>query len=122
MEIFILKEKIQPKQRPRFFRGVVYTPSETTKSENHIKKAYLQQCRNVFFEAIELDVKIYVGIKDKKRWGEYCQARPDLDNTLKTICDGLNGVAYRDDGQISRIKAQKIYAPFDYNIIKIKKI
>ena len=45
MEIFILKEKIQPKQRPRFFRGVVYTPSETTKSENHIKKAYLQQTK-----------------------------------------------------------------------------
>ena len=33
--------------------------------------------------------------------------RGDVDNYVKSIMDGLNGVAYLDDGQVMNIKAHK---------------
>jgi len=38
-----------------------------------------------------------------------CDCRPDLDNLIKSIEDGLNGVAFVDDGQIAHIEASKLY-------------
>ncbi len=35
---------------------------------------------------------------------------PDLDNLQKALFDALNGVIYRDDRQVVRVAAQKIYA------------
>ena len=34
---------------------------------------------------------------------------PDLDNLIKFVCDALNGVFYKDDSQISQLKAEKLY-------------
>ena len=34
---------------------------------------------------------------------------PDLDNLVKMVCDSLNGVFYKDDSQISQLKAEKLY-------------
>jgi Holliday junction resolvase RusA-like endonuclease len=35
---------------------------------------------------------------------------PDLDKLIRAVLDGLTGVAYKDDGQVVRISAVKIYA------------
>ena len=35
--------------------------------------------------------------------------RCDVDNLLKSVCDALNGVAYRDDAQIWEVKIVKMY-------------
>ena len=34
---------------------------------------------------------------------------PDLDNLVKLVCDALNRVFYKDDSQISQLKAEKLY-------------
>jgi Holliday junction resolvase RusA-like endonuclease len=34
--------------------------------------------------------------------------RRDLDNVVKAVCDGLNGVAYADDCQVTSIKAERV--------------
>ena len=34
---------------------------------------------------------------------------PDLDNLVKLVCDALNKVFYKDDSQISQLKAEKLY-------------
>ena len=34
---------------------------------------------------------------------------PDLDNLVKMVCDSLNKVFYKDDSQISQLKAEKLY-------------
>lgn len=36
--------------------------------------------------------------------------KPDLDNVLKAVLDGCNGVAFVDDALITSIAARKIYA------------
>lgn len=38
-----------------------------------------------------------------------CPCRPDLDNYIKAILDGLNGVAWKDDGQVYSVNAAKWY-------------
>lgn len=120
MEILIIKDKIQPKQRPRFWKGKVFTPSQTKSSEKRIAQEYKKQCKTFFTGKVEMEIRFYIGVKDKKKWGEPCLAKPDLDNTIKTTQDSLNGIAYNDDSQVYKISAQKIYAPFYYTIIKIK--
>ena len=41
---------------------------------------------------------------------EYHVTKPDSDNLIKFVCDALNGVFYKDDSQITRIQAVKVYA------------
>jgi len=36
-------------------------------------------------------------------------SRPDIDNLVKQICDGMTGVVYEDDAQVSEILAKKTY-------------
>ncbi len=36
-------------------------------------------------------------------------ARPDLDNLVKSVLDGLNGVAWADDGAVTPVMARKRY-------------
>ena len=38
---------------------------------------------------------------------------PDIDNLVKMVCDALNGVFYKDDSQISQLKAEKLYCDVD---------
>lgn len=38
---------------------------------------------------------------------ETSNLRGDVDNYVKSIMDGLNGVAYNDDGQVVNLKAYK---------------
>lgn len=43
--------------------------------------------------------------------GEICPTKkPDLDNIIKSVLDGLNGVAFGDDAQVCWINAGKVYA------------
>jgi len=39
--------------------------------------------------------------------GPHC-SRPDADNLAKAVCDALNGVAWHDDGQVSRLLVAKM--------------
>jgi Holliday junction resolvase RusA-like endonuclease len=38
--------------------------------------------------------------------------KPDLDNAIKVHMDALNGIIYKDDSQITKISASKIYSEF----------
>ena len=42
--------------------------------------------------------------------GEIYPARPDVDNIAKTVLDGMNGVVYADDAQVTYLKVTKKYA------------
>lgn len=38
-----------------------------------------------------------------------CSTRPDLDNFAKNLMDALNGIAWKDDGQVHSLKITKWY-------------
>jgi Holliday junction resolvase RusA-like endonuclease len=42
--------------------------------------------------------------------GDIYPARPDVDNIAKTVLDGMNGVVYADDAQVTFLKVTKKYA------------
>jgi Holliday junction resolvase RusA-like endonuclease len=37
--------------------------------------------------------------------------KPDADNVLKAVCDGMNGVVWKDDVQAVDVLLRKVYAP-----------
>ena len=45
----------------------------------------------------------------KLKHGDPVVKRPDLDNLVKAVLDGLNGVAFTDDKQIAMISGRKLY-------------
>lgn len=112
----IVEGKIQPKQRPRVARGIAYTPKETKVYEEKIKQAYQEQSNKRFNGLLSLNVKFYFKVPtsySKRRTDlikdRYCNNNKDLDNCIKSILDGLNGVAYEDDKQVVKINAIKIW-------------
>lgn len=110
---------VQPKGRKPFVQ--VYTPAETRKYEERIaaaaKAAWPGEPSR---RPIELQVTINVEIPEGwPKWKREAATRgeilptgvPDVDNVVKSISDGMNGVVYADDGQVATIDAVKLYAP-----------
>lgn len=79
-----------PKARPRLGKhGNVYTPRETREYERLV--GWTAKASGM--RPIEGPVRVRVWVYGKK-------GRKDADNCLKSVLDGLNGVAYRDDSQV----------------------
>lgn len=104
--------EIEPvaKQRARVTRFGTYTPKETVKYENA-----LRDLSRAFAPPSPYNVPIVVRMrffvsrpKKTKFWVP--AVRPDLDNYVKAVKDALNGVIWTDDGRITRIEAEKLYA------------
>lgn len=113
------------KGRPRVRRtGHTYTPEQTILYENLIKVEYGQQCGHRFADDVALAMTIIVNYapphsatkkmrKDMLDWQLKPAKKPDIDNIVKVIADALNGVAYRDDVQITDLHVSKRYAEKD---------
>ena len=109
------------KGRPRFTRqGRAYTPKKTHDYEDEVAK--MAKAAMGSSDPLETPVAVYVYVTfpippsySKKRTeaclngSERHTKRPDLDNILKAITDGCNGIVYNDDSQITSIHATKVY-------------
>lgn len=105
------------KARPRVTRGGhAYTPKETVMYENLIRTAFV----DAYPDAVPLDVPVKVFInaefpipkswsKKKKASAGYVTKKPDIDNIVKAVFDGLNGVAWTDDAMVASVEAEKHY-------------
>ena len=101
------------KARPRFGRTrsgkpVTYTPQQTKNYEQEI--ATTAQCAMTGKLLMEgpLKVEIKAFFFHKKKEGFHV-SRPDLDNIIKAILDGLNGVVFNDDASVAVLAASKHY-------------
>jgi Holliday junction resolvase RusA-like endonuclease len=84
----------------------MYTDKATREYEQAIKEAYDGP---LFDGPVSMSVtftknKITISISEIEAESSL---RGDLDNYVKSIMDGLNGVAYKDDGQVLNIRAHK---------------
>ena len=101
--------------------------------ENLIKLMYLESARDmpVYAGAVRLAIEArYIpplSWPRKKRESALAgevpkDSKPDLDNVIKSVKDGLNRVAWLDDRQVVELSATKRYAPEDVLIIRIERI
>lgn len=96
-----------PKGRPRYSKGRVYTPKKTKDYEARVQVsgflARLKAQRKTITKE-KVVMKMMFCVRDTGRI-------PDLDNLIKSISDGLNGVWYKDDKQITIIHAIRETVP-----------
>ena len=114
-----------PKERPRQGRTrtgdrVFYTPKATKGYESLVQQcgALAMRGRKLFEGPVE--VKLFIGLSVPRSWPKQKReaalreqilptAKPDVDNVEKAVCDGLNGIAWKDDAQITDVIKCKRY-------------
>jgi len=93
------------KERPRFNRntGAVYTPKRTREYEGRVAESAM-----LFDVTLMRDVQllVYWGVGATKA-GPPPKRIPDVDNVLKSIMDGLEGVAYESDSEVYEARIQR---------------
>jgi Holliday junction resolvase RusA-like endonuclease len=111
------------KARPRLGRGGrVYTPDRTVDAEGRVIAAWELAGRPHLSGPIHLKMVVWMGrpqghfrkdggLSALGRRTPVPLKRPDLDNVLKLVADALNGRAYGDDSQITRVLAVREWAP-----------
>ena len=120
---FIVPGYTMGKQRPRFVRRgrfvSTYTPQATYDYQNIVRKCYNEVAKGKLLEgAIKAEIcTIYeppksVSKKQRQKMlsGEIPYIKkPDSDNIAKSILDGLNKVAFKDDSAVNELHIQKMY-------------
>ena len=121
VEFYIPGEPVG-KGRPRFTRtGRTYTPEATANYETLVKIEYQRQVGLERFPddaALKMEIEAQFSIpKSASRKKTELMAtgvirpikKPDWDNIGKIVADSLNGIAYRDDSQITEAAVWKRY-------------
>lgn len=98
-----------------------YTPKKTVQYETMIADLAKQQMimREPTSAPIKLDLVLFFEIP--KTWPKWKQeaaqtnyiahtSKPDADNVVKAIKDGLNGVVWVDDSQVCEVHVMKLYS------------
>lgn len=107
----VIPSRPVPKGRPRLGRrGRVFTPVKTLEAEALVNGAWQMSDGPIFegpvwirIEFTPTSMEITVGESEL----ELSKLRGDIDNYVKTIMDGLNGVAWADDKQVHHVEAWK---------------
>lgn len=126
--LFVVPGPPVPKARPRVTRfGHTYTPQKTVDQENKIREAFLLMKWESTDEPLTLRIRAFMPIpttlsKSKRKLIFWHSKRPDADNIAKLVMDALNGLAYKDDGQIASLKIEKFYSENPRTEIEIKKL
>lgn len=122
------------KQRPRVTRsGIAYTPSKTVNYETLVKYTYqsLYPHRELMLGCIEATIIAVFPIpKSYPKYKTTClicgrynyDKKPDCDNLAKIILDALNGIAYKDDSQVTSLHINKEYGTQPKVIVELKEI
>lgn len=114
---FFVPGRPVPKARPRIGKGGrMYTPA-LTKAYERLVAAYCMAARGGR-EPLSGPVRVEIDAtyrlpKRGHREGDWHTGRPDLDNVVKAVLDGVNGVAFADDSQVCVLHASKYYGQRD---------
>jgi len=122
----VVDGKPQSKQRPEFSRRGgkfrTYTPAKTMKYEKKVKEAVRKVMKKPLEGPVSLTLHFYLHRPQRLIWNDkpmppcYTDKRPDIDNLIKGVVDGMNGVAFKDDNQIAKLVAHKQYHSAETNM------
>lgn len=124
----------QGKARPRFNgRSGVYTPAKTAAYEEMIGILAKSSMRGkpVLTGALHIDLRAVMPIpkgwsKDKRNAAILGDIRPtskpDIDNIIKAVSDGMNRIVYADDAAIASINASKVYGLNPFVAVTVKSV
>lgn len=102
------------KARPRHGNGHTYTPTKTKNFEKLVGMKYKAAGGEIFEGPVSVTIAVWYQVRPS--WPKYKRtamigqphtSKPDLDNVIKSILDGLNGSAWEDDAQVSKVRAAK---------------
>ena len=90
--------------------------------ENRIAYEWKKKYKNLILKgAVKLDL-VFVFKKAKTCKKTLHTQRPDIDNLLKSILDGLNKVAFVDDCQVVELKSKKVFSDTDKILITVTEL
>ena len=122
------------KQRPRVTRaGIAYTPSKTVNYEAIVRYTYQSKYpqQELILGRIEANITAVFPVPksySKKKTTELLNGhnnydkKPDCDNLAKIILDSLNGIAFKDDSQVTLLHIAKEYGTQPKVIVELKEI
>ena len=121
------------KGRARFARRgsnvVTFTPDKTQKHEHAIGYAAKVAAMGRTLEG-PLSLEVVFGVPIPSSWPRWKRleaaqgtlsptGRSDLDNYLKCVLDGLNGVIWKDDAQVVHLIAEKRYSEEPFTSVRV---
>lgn len=134
---FTVPGEPQGKGRPRVGRvggqARMFTPSKTAAYEGLIALAAKQAMGTLplMLGAVHVEVEAVCSVP--RSWSKRKQAqalagevrptgKPDADNVLKAVCDGMNGVVFKDDAQAVSVKLTKCYGEKPSLCVRVRPI
>lgn len=127
----------QGKQRPRIGKvgahARMFTPAATVAYEGLIAHAAHQAMAGAPLNQGPMRLVLSIFCPVPASWSKKKQAqaiegslrpttKPDADNTLKAVCDGLNGVAWRDDVQVVDVAMRKFYSDAPRLVVSVTEV
>lgn len=137
IQIFFTVPQVSGKGRPRFARQgtfvKTYTDAKTLTYEKSIqtyaKKAMGSTSPLIGPVAAYLHIGIPIPPSYSKTRQKACieglerpTKKPDIDNIVKAILDGMNGIVYLDDKQVVDLHLTKVYSSKEGIDIMVKEI
>lgn len=131
---FTIDGEVQAQGRPRagktkYGKTIMYDPSASRNYKQYVKLVVSQYKPEKPYEGeIELSVVVYRKIpKSMPKWRQKLAragklrpvTKPDLDNYVKGIKDGMTGIIWRDDNQVTRLTIEKLYSDSPRAEIKV---
>lgn len=92
------------KRRVKFAKGRAYIDGRTKADMKRVWDSWDGPCYEC---PVEVIVHVYEQLPKTKKDPEPFTVKPDIDNILKAVMDGLNGRAYRDDKLIVHAECWK---------------
>ena len=121
--------------RPRVTRWSTYYKEPYNSYKSFLRNKVIESMPDSFLSVFDASMALKMNIifemeipksySKKKRLslvGTYVIKKPDTDNLIKSVQDGLNGIVYHDDSQIASVNAVKIYSLEPKTIINIKEL
>lgn len=132
---FLIPGKPRGKARPRVNTKTkrAYTPEETKQYERTVQYSYLSahpvpgeryhsgKCKVEIEAVFSVPTSWRSGRQRKALAGEIVpEGKPDCDNIAKAVLDALNGLAYKDDSQVTDLIVRKRYGARAHVTVRIE--